>query len=159
MWIRRCEIDSRLESPLPIPTQIVSNEEFIPPPQSAQQLEVEARVLDMAGREAKGHGLSRREFLRTGSGMAAALLAMNQVFGECFEVSPEEVKDEAAYRERWPKDQFIFDVQTHHVNVEPRWYEGAPEGKEAENFFRSLRPQAKDLKAVIELLNRDHYVK
>ena len=32
----------------PIPTQIVSSDEFTPPPQSEKQKEVEARLLDMA---------------------------------------------------------------------------------------------------------------
>ena len=31
----------------PIPTQIVSSDEYFPPPQSAQQKEVEVRLLDM----------------------------------------------------------------------------------------------------------------
>jgi hypothetical protein len=159
MWVRRCEIDARLEAPLPIPTQIASNEEFIPPPQSPRQREVEARTLEVAAREAKRHGLSRRDFLRTGSGMAAALLSMNQVFGKCFDVDPAEAKDQAAYQEKWPKDQFIFDVQTHHVDVERKWYNDTPDGQVAGRFFRSLRPDAKDFRSVLDLLNRDHYVK
>jgi predicted TIM-barrel fold metal-dependent hydrolase len=159
MWVRRCDIDAELEAPLPLPTQIVSNEEFIPPPQSAQQREVEARTLDLAAREATRQGMSRRDFLRTGSGMAAALLAMNEVFGPCFEVEAAEAADQAAYREKWPKDQFILDIQTHHVDVSRPWYENTPDGQVIGRFFRSLRPGAKDLKAALELLNRDHYVK
>src|SRR6267154_4638968 len=122
MWIRRCQIDARLEAPLPIPTQIASNEEFIPPPQSLEQRKVEALTLDLAEKPAKAQGLSRRQFLRTGSGIAAGLLAMNEVFGNCFAVDAAEIKDQKAYQEKWPKNQFIFDVQTHHVDVEPAWY-------------------------------------
>ena len=48
MWIRRCQIDARLEGPLPIPTQIASNEEFTPPPQSLEQRKVEALTLHLA---------------------------------------------------------------------------------------------------------------
>lgn len=92
MWIRRCHMDAHLEAPLPIPTQIASNEEFIPPPQSAQQKKVAALTLAIADPQAKRHGLSRRQFLRTGSGMAAALVAMNQVFGRCFEVDVRAVR-------------------------------------------------------------------
>src|SRR5687767_13087131 len=138
MWIRRCDIDARLEAPLPIPTQIVSNEEFIPPPQSRRQKQVEARTLEIAEGEAKRQGVSRRDFLRTGSGMAAALLAMNEVFGPCFEVEAAEAKDQAAYREKWPKDQFILDIQTHHVDVSRPWYENTPDGQVIGRFFRSL---------------------
>jgi predicted TIM-barrel fold metal-dependent hydrolase len=159
MWIRRCEIDAGLEAPLPVPTQIASNEEFIPPPQSRQQKQVEARTLAIAAQEAPRLGLSRRQFLRTSCGMAAALVAMNEVFGPCFEVDAAEIQDPAASQERWPKDQFIFDVQTHHVDVDRPWYENTPDGQVVNSFFRALRPGAKDLKAVLELLNRDHYVK
>jgi predicted TIM-barrel fold metal-dependent hydrolase len=91
--------------------------------------------------------------------MAAALFAMNQVFGPCYEVEAAEIEEEAAYQERWPKEQFIFDVQTHHVDVARAWYEGTPDGHIVNRFFRALRPEAKDLKSALELLNRDHYVK
>src|SRR5262245_15678831 len=111
MWIRRCLIDAEQEAPLPIPTQIASNEEFIPPPQSPEQQEVEARALEIGEREAQRHGLTRRQFFRTGMGTAAALMAMNQVFGPCYEVEAAELQDPAAAKERWPKETFIFDVQ------------------------------------------------
>jgi uncharacterized protein len=159
MWIRRCEIDAQLEAPLPIPTQIASNEEFIPPPQSEEQRRVEARTLEIAEREAKLQGVTRRQFLRTSAGMAAALMAMNEVFGPAFEVDAAELQDPAATREKWPKEEFIFDVQTHHVDVAHPWYENSPDGQVVGRFFRSLRPGAKSLKAALELLNRDHYVK
>ena len=42
---------------------------------------------------------------------------MNQVFGDCFEVTAAEADDPKAFEENWPKDQFIFDVQTHHVDI------------------------------------------
>jgi len=159
MWIRRCQIDARLEAPLPIPTQIASNEEFIPPPQSLEQKKVEALTLRLAESPAKRQGLSRRQFLRTGSGMAAGLLAMNEVFGECFAVEAAEIKDQKAYLEKWPKNQFIFDVQTHHVDVEPAWYANTPDGQGLLNLLRSFRREASDLKGSLELLNLDHYVK
>jgi predicted TIM-barrel fold metal-dependent hydrolase len=159
MWVRRCDVDAAQDAPVPIPTQIASNEEFIPPPQSRQQKAVEARTLAIAEAQARRHGLTRRQFLRTGSGMAAALLAMNEVFGRCFEVEAAEVEDPHAYRERWPKEQFIFDVQTHHVDVAPPWYENTPDGQAVNRFFRSLRPEAGSLKGALELMNRDHYVK
>jgi hypothetical protein len=81
MWIRQFELDAQAEAPSPIPTRIASNEEFIPPPQSPQQQEFETRLTALSEQAARGQGLSRREFLRTGSGMAAALAALNQVFG------------------------------------------------------------------------------
>jgi len=56
----------------PVPTQIVSNGEFNPLPQTAQQRRVEERIKELADAIAPKLGLDRRQFLRTGSGMAAA---------------------------------------------------------------------------------------
>jgi predicted TIM-barrel fold metal-dependent hydrolase len=159
MWVRQCDLDVDSELPLPVPSRIASNEEFIPPPQTPQQKEYEARLQDISDRAARAQGLSRRAFLRTGSGMAAALVALNQVFGPCYDVTAAEVDDQDAFRERWPKNQFVFDVQTHHVDVSRRWYEDTPEGRRSTLFFRMLRPRAGSLEQSLEQLNRAHYVK
>ena len=66
-------------APTPIPTQIVSNGEYLPPPQSATQEKVEARINELADLNGKQLGLSRRQFLHTSCGMAAAFLAMNDI--------------------------------------------------------------------------------
>ena len=55
--------------------------------------------------------------------------ALNQVYGDCYEVSAAEVEDPQAFEERWPKDQFIFDVQTHHVDVGRKWYDDTRTGR------------------------------
>jgi uncharacterized protein len=157
MWVRQCDLDARAEVLSPIPTRICSNEEFIPPPQSPQQKAVEERLRGLSERNARRLGMDRRRFLRTGPGMAAALLALNEVFGECYEVSAAEAEDPKAFEEKWPKDQFIFDIQTHHVDISRKWYEG-PDGKPVANFFRLLR-RGKTLEDTLEQLNRVHYVK
>jgi predicted TIM-barrel fold metal-dependent hydrolase len=159
MWVRQCDLDAQTEAPLPIPSRIASNEEFIPPPQSPEQKQYEARLMEISERAARRQGMSRRNFLRTGSGMAAALLALNQVFGDCFAVDAAEVEDQKAYEEKWPKDQFIFDVQTHHVDVSHKWYDDTPDGKKAKTFFMLLRREGKTLEDKLDLLNRAHYVK
>jgi predicted TIM-barrel fold metal-dependent hydrolase len=159
MWIRQCDLDADNEAPLPIPSRIASNEEFIPPDQSPQQKEYEARLTDLSERAAKRQGLERRDFLRTGSGFAAALFALNQVFGDCYDVSAEEIEDQKAFEEKWPKDQFIFDVQTHHVDVARKWYDDTPQGKATLRFFQMLRPLAGSVEKTLDLLNRAHYVK
>jgi len=100
---------------VPLPTRLVSNEEFPPQPQTATQREVEHRILTEAGRLAPRLGLSRRDFLRTSGGMATSLLAMNAVFGRFFDVLPVEAADPAAFRERTGEPFFIFDVQVHYV--------------------------------------------
>jgi len=61
--------------------------------------------------------MDRRRFLRTSCGMAAAFVAMNNVFGNLFDVSEAEAVDVtlAAERAAALNGQFIFDVQTHFV--------------------------------------------
>src|SRR5262249_41654686 len=158
MWVRQCELDAQNDAPPPIPTRIASNEEFIPPPQRPQQKEYEARLREISERAAKKQGLDRRRFLRTGSGMAAALVALNQVFGDVYDVDAAEVQDQKAFAEKWPKDQFIFDVQTHHVDVSRKWYDDTPDGKAAVRFFQVLRPRLQ-VSETMDALNRAHYVK
>jgi predicted TIM-barrel fold metal-dependent hydrolase len=101
----------------PIPTQVISNGEFNPPPQTAQQKQVEARIKELADTYGAKLGMDRRRFLRTASGMAAAFVAMNNVFGKVFDVSEAEAADPmmAQARADGTKGQFIMDVQTHWV--------------------------------------------
>ena len=101
---------------LPIPTQIVSNGEYMPPPQTKKQKRVEARTLELADGAAKKLGLSRRQFLAGTGGTAAALLAMNEVFGRFFDVTPIEMFESAAWAATGATTNlFVFDDQTHTV--------------------------------------------
>src|SRR6201987_4849049 len=70
----------------PIPTQIVSNGEYLPPPQSAVQKKVESRINELADVNGRHLGLSRRQFLHTSCGMAAGFLATNDHYGNIFQV-------------------------------------------------------------------------
>ena len=102
----------------PIPTQIVSNGEYFPPPQSETQKRVERRILELADDNGKRLGLSRRQFMQTGCGMAAAFLAMNEIYGgNVFQVAAAEAREPELTRARAQSlaGQFIFDVQTHFV--------------------------------------------
>ena len=101
----------------PIPTQIVSNGEYLPPPQSATQKRVEERINELADVNGRRLGLSRRQFMRTGCGMAAAFLAMNEIYGPVFQVEAAEPRDPEMMLARAQSlaGQFIFDVQTHFV--------------------------------------------
>src|SRR4051794_9429287 len=158
MWVRKCELDAQADAPSPIPTRIVSNEEFVPLPQTSEQQEFEARLAALSEEHAHAQGVSRRDFLRSGSGMAAALFALNQVFGDCYDVSADEVKDPRAFEEKRPKKQFIFDIQTHHVDVSRKWYETTAEGKGVLAFLGRLRGTRKP-EETLDQLNRVHYVK
>src|SRR5439155_37251 len=75
----------------PVPTQIVSNGEFNPLPQTREQQRVEARIKELADDLGRRHGMDRRQFLASSAGMAAAFLAMNDVFGPIFVVSDTKV--------------------------------------------------------------------
>ncbi|HEV8440360.1 MAG TPA: amidohydrolase family protein [Methylomirabilota bacterium] len=101
----------------PVPTQIVSNGEYNPLPQTRQQQRVEARITELADDLGPRHGMSRRQFLASSAGMAAAFLAMNEVFGALFDVTPAEaqVPGTADARARALAGQFIIDDQTHFV--------------------------------------------
>ncbi|MCB2183870.1 MAG: amidohydrolase [Desulfobulbaceae bacterium] len=107
----------------PIPTKMISNGEFRPLPQTPQQKLTEQTLLQLADKYAGKQGTTRRQFLRSASGMAAAFLAMNAVYGSIFTVSPAEAADPyAAEAIRKSLDhQFIFDVQLHFVRDEYAW--------------------------------------
>jgi predicted TIM-barrel fold metal-dependent hydrolase len=106
----------------PIPTQIVSSDEFTPPPQSEKQREVEARLLDMADTLGRSQGLDRRRFFQTAAGMAAGFVALNDTFGAVFEASRAEAATPAMAAERAAslKDQFIMDMHTHFLRDDTR---------------------------------------
>src|SRR5437016_8113887 len=96
----------------PIPTQIVSSDEFYPNPQNERQREVEARLLAMADDLGGKKGLSRRRFFQTAAGMAASFVAMNEVYGPLFEVTAAEAATPAMAEERANalEDQFLMDM-------------------------------------------------
>src|SRR5882762_65714 len=101
----------------PIPTQIVSNGEFNPLPQTRDQQRVETRIKELADGLGPRHGMDRRQFLASSAGMAAAFLAMNEVFGPLFDVSTAEAQTPGAANQRAGalSKQFIIDAQTHFV--------------------------------------------
>jgi len=129
---------------VPLPTRLVSNEEFPPQPQTAAQREVEQRILAEAGRLAPRLGLSRRDFLRRSGGMATSLLAMNAVFGRFFNVLPVEAADPAAFQERAGEPFFIFDVQVHYVSsgYDPDNAEAGRRGAVTKQGLLGLRKRA-----------------
>jgi len=106
----------------PIPTQIVSSDEYLPVPQTAKQREVEARLELLADELARRQGITRRQFLRTAAGMAAAYLTMNEVYGPLFQVSRAEAATQELADERANQlgGQFIFDGHTHFLRDDTR---------------------------------------
>jgi hypothetical protein len=117
MWVPKYERDRAKGVDSPIPTQVVSNEELMPRPQHEHQKTVEGLIGEMGEQRAKKVGMDRREFMASSMGMATAFLAMNEVYGQHFDVAEEESFELAAYEDKWPKSEyFIIDVQTHFTN-------------------------------------------
>lgn len=118
MWIRKALRDMKKGVDSPMPTQVVSNEEFIPRPQTETQKKVERLINEMSEVRAKKLGLERRDFMRTSMGLATCFLASNIAFGKNnWEVDEVETWEEAAIEEKWPKGEyFIIDVQAHFTN-------------------------------------------
>jgi len=141
-----------LSSAVPIPTRLVSNEEFPPIPQTPAQRQVEDRIVAAADRLAPRLGLSRRQFLSRGTGMAASLLAMNSVFGRFFDVLPVEAADPAAFQERSGASVFIFDVQLHYVSAgyDPSNAEGSRRGAVSKGALLGLRRGSRRLNPKLE---------
>ncbi|MEW6268182.1 MAG: amidohydrolase family protein, partial [Thermodesulfobacteriota bacterium] len=117
--------DEAYDGGLPIPTQIVSNSEFYPIPQSERQRRIELLIRSMADERAAALGWSRRRFLQSACGTATALMALNIASG-CsdatsdggFQVNDCATRDPDAARELFQAPYFIVDVQTHHADLE-----------------------------------------
>jgi len=100
----------------------------------------------MAADASKRLGMSRREFLKTSGGMAAALFAMNSVFGALFNVLQTEIFEPAAFAERQGDPFFIFDVQAHYVSAgyDPTDAEGRRRGAVTKDALVALRRRARE---------------
>ena len=83
----RADVAEPLRSP--VPTRMISNGEYMPAPQTDKQKRVEARIEELAddGEQEAGH---QPAAVPGGSGgMAAALLAMNEVYGQLLQRQPD----------------------------------------------------------------------
>jgi predicted TIM-barrel fold metal-dependent hydrolase len=140
------ELRRGFTSPYPIPTRLVSNEEFNPLPQTPEQRLVERRIEALADRTARRRGLDRRAFLHTTGGLAASLLALNQVFGRFFQVDELELFERAAFAEGRGPDYFVFDVQTHYVSdqFDPTGSEEQRPGAVSRKMFLEMRKKWRD---------------
>jgi predicted TIM-barrel fold metal-dependent hydrolase len=141
-----------LRTEAPLPTRLVSNEEFPPLPQTVAQRAVEDGILARASDLAPRLGLSRRDFLRTSGGMATSLLAMNAVFGRFFDVLEVEAADPSAFQERTGDPFFIFDVQVHYVGAgyDPANAEAGRKGAVTKQGLLGLRQRARRMNPKLE---------
>ncbi|MBI3875504.1 MAG: amidohydrolase family protein, partial [Verrucomicrobia bacterium] len=148
----------------PMPTQVVSNGEYYPLPKTAAQRQVDERLADYADRFGRKMGMSRRAFLRSACGMAAAMLSINDVFarasgrrGRQFfpSVRAAHAADlDSATALLQPTGDFIFDVQTHHVDVGGDWQTRNPASV---RFFACLRSPAQC--DGLALLSQQNFIK
>jgi|SRR5579863_5046370 len=117
MWIRKVDRDRKKGVDSPVPTQLVSNEEFIPRPQTKAQKQVEHLIGELAEEKSKKLGMDRRAFMASTMGLATCFVAANKVYGNVWDVDDQETLEPAAYQEKWPKGEyFIMDVQSHFTN-------------------------------------------
>jgi predicted TIM-barrel fold metal-dependent hydrolase len=117
MWIRKKQRDMHKGVDSPVPTQIVSNEEFIPRPQTPRQKQVETLIGEMGAANAGKLGMERRAFMASSMGLATCFLAANKVYGKCWDVDDAEAFEPAATEEKFPKGEyFVMDVQAHFTN-------------------------------------------
>jgi uncharacterized protein len=112
---------------LPIKLDGTSNGEFLPFQLSNAATLANQTAHDWVDRLSVRRGVNRRSFLTSASGVAATLLAFNAAFaatgkkGGAFVVAPEAAEDEALAQKLMQADDFIIDVQNHHVSLDGDW--------------------------------------
>ena len=145
--------------PSPVPTQIVSSDEFAPVPQSPRQREVEARLTEFSDRMAARLGTSRRRFFQTAAGMAASFVAINQVFGPLFDATEAEAAtpERADARAGALAGQMVIDGHTHFLRDDTRLM-GFVKGREAVGQF-GWNKELSAKEQTIDDLKYSNYVK
>ena len=127
---------------LPIKSGPCSNGEFVPPPLSALEREAIRRAHLDVERNARRTGMSRAAFLGSICGAATTLLSLQacawdsrRTRGGGWDVPAEAGVDEEAARSVLAGEEFVFDVQGHHLEYDlMRRSAGEP-------FFGSVFPQ------------------
>ena len=111
---------------LPVRMDSTSNGEFAPRPVGKRTAFANALAHEQASAAARRLGTSRRQFLISACGAASSLLAINRAHadtapGGVFDVDPVARFEPAAAQASIGGDEFIFDIQTHHVNPAGPW--------------------------------------
>jgi hypothetical protein len=128
---------------LPIKFGPCSNGEYVPAPLTAVEREAIRRANEDAAANAHRLGITRASFLRSLCGAATTLLALQGCAGEAarralgggWDVPPEASLDAEAARAVLAGEEFVFDVQGHHLEYElMRRSAGRP-------FFGAVFPQ------------------
>ena len=124
---------------LPIKIDSTCNGEFAPVPLDAVAAYARRRAHETVEESSRRAGLPRRRYLVSLLGAAATLGAFNRAFaaagrrGGSFDIPPEAPFDLAVAQSVLGGDEFIFDVQLHHVNPQGAWRK-----KASPQAFRSM---------------------
>ncbi len=122
--IRKLDADGER---LPIKLDSTSNGEFVPQALSAAANYANRVAHDAIDRLSGRRGVSRRNFLTSASGTAATLLAFNTAFaasgkvGGHYALNMETAEDEYLAAAALASNDFIIDVQNHHVSLDGPW--------------------------------------
>jgi len=104
---------------VPFPTYPVSNMEWVPKPITDRQLLAERLIAEECAQQAKRHGMTRADFLRTAAATLTGFVVLNELSGsDVFAVTRKQCEDPEAAREVLAKKYFVMDVQQHHVDLE-----------------------------------------
>ncbi len=124
---------------LPIKLDSTSNGEFAPVPLGAAARHARQLAADASADAARRTGLSRRGYLASLMGAAATLTAFDRAFaaagfrGGRYDLPREAPFELAAAHSALASEDFIFDVQLHHVNPKGAWRKTA-----GPNAFRGM---------------------
>jgi uncharacterized protein len=146
---RKSDPEDALESPIAF--RPCSNGEFCPAEETEEDRRAAAEFRRSVEDNHRRAGLSRREFVESACGMAAALLVMNQVYG-CneagsgqeigqdlagYDVPPDLAVDQARACQALAGDEFIFDVQIHPADPLAPWRE-QPLPRDAADLVKTI---------------------
>jgi predicted TIM-barrel fold metal-dependent hydrolase len=127
--MKKSDPDHEPESPVPF--HVGSNGELVPRERSERDVRAERTFRELVAEKARRLGLSRRDFVGSVLGTSTALYVINQIYG-CsssettggtgqYDVDAGMTEDADAACEKLMGDEFVFDVQTHHVNPDGSW--------------------------------------
>jgi predicted TIM-barrel fold metal-dependent hydrolase len=128
---------------LPIKFGPCSNGEYVPAPLTAVEREAMRRARIACEENARSTGMSRRDFLFTAGAAATTLMALQGCLGDTGETNsggtyavPRDAgRDQGAARSALAGEEFVFDVQGHHLEYD--LMRAAP----GEPFFGAVFPQ------------------
>ena len=155
---RKSELDLPIASPIPFGGGC--NGEMIPREPGPREARAEARFRELVDDRSRRLGVSRRRFVESMAGSATALLVINELAG-CgdgggYQVDADTTFDADLACDALGGDQFVFDVQSHHVNPEGAWRSNPGFW---ELYFSSLPQGACGEADAVDCFDTSHYVR